>query len=172
MKVLCPISGAIRSRINRIVSVLLIVLCFGLSNSAANSSSEVVPPANCDTYGMEILSRKVIEKSGEMQCVVTLEIRGDCNGGWSASDFDLKLKDVHMAEPEQYPDMKRGMVQRPASQSYTFDVLLLGEKRGALHGNQSFKIKKKKIATLKDFKKPYRIKFQSGRLDVGYYSAD
>ncbi len=172
MKALCLISGVIQSQFNQIISVLLLVLCFGLSNCAANSSSEVIPPANCDTYGMEIVSRKVIEKSGEMQCVVTLEIRGDCNGGWSASDFDLKLKDVHMAEPEQYPDMKRGMVQRPSSQSYTFGVLLLGDKSGTRPGNQSFKIKKKKIAILKDFKKPYRIKFQSGRLDVGYYSAD
>jgi len=152
--------------------MLLLILSFGLSNGAANAVSELVPPANCDTYGMEIVSRKVIEKSGEIQCVVTLEIRGDCKNNWSASDFDLKLKDVHMSEPEQYPDMKRGMVQRPASQSYTFDVVLRGERRTSLPGNQSFKLKKTKTATLKDFKKPYRIKFQSGRLDVGYYSAD
>jgi hypothetical protein len=81
---------------------------------------------------MEIVSRKVIDKSGEMQCVVTLEIRGDCKNNWSVSDYDLKPKDVYISPPEQYTDIKRGMVQRPASQSYLFDVVLLGHKRTSI----------------------------------------
>jgi hypothetical protein len=172
VKSFCSIASTISSIINRAVCLLLLVFCFGLSNCSANSVGELIPLTECDTYGMEIVSRKVIEKSGEMQCVVTLEIRGDCKNNWSVSDFDLKLKDVHMSPPEQYPDMKRGMVPRPASQSYLFDVVLLGHKRTSILGNETFKLKKTKTATLKDFKRPYRIKFQSGRLDVGYYSAD
>jgi len=173
LKSLVQFAGAIRLTIYRVLGLLSLVLCFGFSNCASNSSArEKVPPEYCDTYGMEIVSRKVVERAGEMQCVVTLEVRGDCKSNWSASDFDLKFKDVHMSQPEQYPDMKRGMVQRPSAQSYIFDVVLLGEKKVSMSGNESFKLKKTKTATLKDFKKPYRIKFQSGRLDVGYYNAD
>lgn len=173
LKSVISISGVVRSTSNSVLGLLLLMLCFGFSNHTSTAHAlEVIPVESYETYGMKIVSREVVEKAGEMQCIVTLEITGTCRKDWSASDFDLQFKDVHMDESEQYPDIKRGIVQRPPSQSYVFEAVLLGEKQDPLSGNERFKLKGTKIVILKDFKKPYRIKFQSKKMDVGYYSAD
>jgi len=158
---------------NSVLGLLLLTQCYSFSSRTSNSPPlEVIPLESYETYGMKIVSREVVERAGEMQCVVTLEITGICRKDWSASDFDLQFKNVHMNESEQYPDIRRGIVQRPSSQAYVFEVVLLGEKKDPLPGNESFKLKGTKTVILKDFKKPYRIKFQAKKLDVGYYSAD